>query len=65
MVHKAARTWGIRKFEPIKFMAFDFDEDEWQSIEVYPDPKVIVIKPAHAGEEEEIRKFDRIKDGLE
>lgn len=64
MVHKTARKWGIEKFEPIKLIGFDYVDKEWQNIEVFPDSKVVVIEPAHYGEDKEIRSFDRIRDGV-
>ncbi len=55
---------GIAKFKPIKFIGFDFVDDEWQVIEVYPESKVVVIKPSHVKEKEEVREFKKIKNGI-
>ena len=64
-MHKQKRVWGIKKFKPIKFIAFDFVDDEWQLAEVYPESKVVVIKPTSISEMEEIRTFKKIRNGVE
>lgn len=63
MVHK--RTWGIKKYKPIKVLAFDFIDDEWQTAEIYPESHVVIIKPTSVDEKEEIRTFKKIRDGVD
>jgi hypothetical protein len=63
MVHKYEGR-GIKKYKPIKLIAYDFTDGEWQSMDLYPETKIIVIHPADIGEAEEVREFDKIKDGV-
>jgi len=60
MVHKR----GIKKFKPIKLMAFDFKDNEWQVIELYPERKLVIIRRADVTEPTEVRKFKKIKNGI-
>jgi len=60
MVHKRR----ITKFKPIKLMAFDFKDNEWQVVELYPERKVVVIKRADTFEPTEVREFKKIRNGI-
>jgi hypothetical protein len=55
---------GIKKYKPMRLYGFDYKEGEWQMMDLYPESKVIVIHPSHFGEKEEVRQFDKIKNGL-
>lgn len=64
MVHKYAGR-GIKKYEPIRLIGFDFDKVEWVTIDLYPQTKVAVVHPSGLEEEEKVMEFEKIKDGVE
>lgn len=57
MVHKVARTFGIVKYKPWKMIGFDYVDNEFQSIDLFPESRVVVIHSSHAGEPNEVREW--------